>query len=209
MIFALLVVGGFAFYVMNSEERRRALRPAVLFVRDGIRAAVRGRTGVRHFSRAVHARKPWALATLGAALMLIVAVGVHAVYVRGLIDVGPEIERLKTVEQETSRMYEAAVVQFRLGALSAEALAGVIHRRVIPELQAIRARLKSLDGVPSEQKPVLARADEYLALRDESWRLRADALEKRSMTALKHADRAERASLDAFERVQLVEAVNR
>jgi hypothetical protein len=205
MIIALLVVGGFAFYVMTSEERVRAMKPAFRFLRDGLAAAMRGRAGVRFFAHAVYARRPWAVASLGAVVALMIAASVHAVWVKGLTDIRPDIERLIAVEQQTSGAYEKAVAQFRLGALSAEALARVIHGTVMPELQAVRLRLKSLDRVPDEHRPVLAQADEYLRLRDESWRLRAAALEKRSMAALKQADRAERTSLEAFDRVRVPE----
>ena len=205
MIIALLVVGAFAFYVMNHEERVRALQPPLRFLRHAVAAAMRGRAGVRVFARAVYARKPWAVASLGAAVALTIAASVHPVLVKGLTDIRPDIERLIAVEQQTSGAYEKAVAQFRLGALSAEALARVIHGTVMPELQAIRLRLKSLDQVPGEHRPVLAQADEYLRLRDESWRLRAAALEKRSMAALKQADRAERTSLEAFARVRVPE----
>jgi hypothetical protein len=102
------------------------------------------------------------------------------------------------VEQATSRAYDAAVAQFRLGAITDAALADVIVRRVMPELQTIRQRLHSIDHVRSEQRPLLAKADQYLKLRYESWRMRAEALAKRSLPALRHADQAERVSLEAF-----------
>ena len=51
----------------------------------------------------------------------------------------------------------------------------------------------------------LASAEEYLRLRDESWRLRAAALHKSSMPALRKAETAERASLQAFERLKPAE----
>ena len=69
----------------------------------------------------------------------------------------------------------------------------------------MQARLKALGRVPPEHQQVLASAQEYLRLRDESWRLRAAALHKSSMPALRKAEGAERASLEAFERIKPAE----
>jgi hypothetical protein len=97
------------------------------------------------------------------------------------------------------------VAQFKLGTVSAEGLAQVIESKIAPELQAMQSRLKTLGRVPPEHQPLLAGAEEYLRLRDESWRLRAAALHKSSMPALRKADTAERASLEALERLKPVE----
>ena len=73
----------------------------------------------------------------------------------------------------------------------------------------MQARLKTLGRVPPEHQPLLASAEEYLRLRDESWRLRAAALHKSSMPALRKAETAERASLQAFERLKPAEPAAR
>lgn len=205
MIVSLILLGAFAFYVMNPEERSRALQPVLRLLRILGEAAARGLLGARYFLVALLGRKPWAVAGLAAMGVLIVTVALHGVYLRSLTDIKPEIERLIAIEAQTSKGYEAAVAQFKLGAISADALAKTIKRNVLPELQGIRLRLKSLDRVPLEHRPILLVADEYLRLRNEAWRLRADALEKRSMAALRKADRAEQVSLEAFGRVRLDE----
>ena len=138
------------------------------------------------------------------AVTVVVAVA-SAVPLRGLADVRPEISRVIEVEGATTTAYQTAVKQFKLGALSAEALAQTIERKITPELQAAQARLKTLGRVPPEHQPLLASAEEYLRLRDESWRLRAAALHKSSMSALRKAEGAERASLEAFEKIKPVE----
>ena len=89
--------------------------------------------------------------------------------------------------------------------MNAAGLAQVIERKITPELHAMQARLKTLGRVPPEHQPLLASAEEYLKLRDESWRLRAAALHKSSMPALRKAETAERASLEAFERLKPAE----
>ena len=74
----------------------------------------------------------------------------------------------------------------------------------MPELHAAQGRIKAFEGdnVPTEHRPLVEGATEYLRLRDESWRLRADALRKSNMAALRKADRAEWESLEAFSRIK-------
>jgi hypothetical protein len=138
------------------------------------------------------------------AVTVVVAVA-SAVPLRGVADVRPEISRVLAVEESTASVYQGAVAQFKLGTVSAEALAQVIERKITPELHTMQARLKTLGRVPPEHQPLLASAEEYLRLRDESWRLRAAALHKSSMPALRKAETAERASLEAFERLKPTE----
>jgi membrane associated rhomboid family serine protease len=135
------------------------------------------------------------------AVTVVVAVA-SAVPLRGVTDVRPEISRVLAVEDSTARLYQSAMTQFKLGTVTAEALAQMIDRKITPELQAMQARLKALGRVPPEHQPLLASAEEYLRLRDESWRLRAAALHKSSMPALRNAESVERASLVAFEKLK-------
>jgi hypothetical protein len=141
------------------------------------------------------------VAAAAAAVILVAS----AVPLRGVADVRPEIARIVALEATTTRSYETAVGQFKLGAVTAEALSQLISRTITPEVQAARARVKALVGVPSEHEALVAAADEYLRLRDESWRLRAEGLQQASMATLRKADRAERASLDAFEKIKPAE----
>jgi hypothetical protein len=135
------------------------------------------------------------------AVIAVVAV-VTAVPLRGLADVRPEISRVMALEKETVSIYERSVKQFQLGTLNAPALARVIERSISPEFQAMQARLKALGRIPPEHQSLVAGAEEYLRLRDESWRLRAAALHKSNMAGLRKADAAERQSLAAYEKLQ-------
>lgn len=159
-----------------------------------------GAVGGLVLSRGIAEQKP-PLRRLGvataAALVLAVAA---AVPVRGIADVRPELARLVEVENTTTTTYQAAVDRFRKGRMSADALADVIDRTVVPELQAAQTRLSAVTGVPDQHQPLVAAADEYLRLRDESWRQRSAALRKSSVPGLRDADKTERASLDAFRR---------
>jgi membrane associated rhomboid family serine protease len=154
-----------------------------------------------------HARERKAPIYQVAAAMAIalVIVAVSAVLMRGVADVRPEIARVLALEERTAGAYEKAVGQFKNGALSAQALAKMINQSIVPELQSERARLKAITGVPHEHKPLVDGAEEYFRLRDESWRLRSDALNRSNMMALRAADRSERASLEALERIRTVE----
>ena len=72
---------------------------------------------------------------------------------------------------------------------------------IVPELHQVAGRLRALQNVPPEKKPLVASAESFLKLRDESWRLRAGALHKSDMPGLRQADSKEQASRDAFQRL--------
>lgn len=153
-------------------------------------------------SRGVSDRKPRAAHVAAAIATTVMIAVVSSARLRGIADVRPEIARVVAVEQRTASAYDNAVAKFRIGRVTADALIRVIERTIIPELQATRSRLEAIDGVvPPEHQPLVAAAGEYLRLRDESWRLRAEALHKGSMVTLRGADRTERASLEAFKKI--------
>lgn len=141
-----------------------------------------------------------AIATAATAVIGLVV----AISLRGVADVRPEIQRIVAFEAQTSGDYDHAVGLFTKGRISAAELAQLIDRTIVPELNAIRARLGALEGVPQEHRPLVATAEEYLRLRDESWRLRSEALHKSNMRRLRDADNVERASLDALNRIRMV-----
>jgi membrane associated rhomboid family serine protease len=101
-----------------------------------------------------------------------------AVPMRGITDARGEIARVVATEDKTVGVYKTAVEAFRRGKMTAEAMALLIDRSITPELEAAESRLKALNRVPAEQQPLVANAEEYLRLRRESWRLRADGLRK-------------------------------
>jgi len=139
-----------------------------------------------------------------AGCVLVIAVA-SAIPLRGIADVRPEMVRLLAIEDRTTHEYDAAANQFRLGAINAKALGQLIDQSILPELRKARERVKALTGVPREHQQLVARAEEYLRLRDESWSLRSEALHKGKMITLRQADRVERASLDALEKIRPVD----
>jgi rhomboid protease GluP len=129
---------------------------------------------------------------------------VSAVPLRGIANLRPDLDRLFEIEARIASTYDKAVGQFRLGAISANRLAEVIDRDIRPELKTATARMDAFEGVPGEQRELLENAREYLRLRNESWRIRSEALHKANMPALRKADQSEHASLLALEKTRTV-----
>jgi hypothetical protein len=147
---------------------------------------------------------------------------------RNIADVKPELARVVALEERTAVAYRAALDRFKHGRMTAEALAELADRTIVPELQAADARLQALRHVPPEHQPLVTEAREYLRLRCASWRVRADATRKANtplrrpkdgaaaanwrlqaeaqhrsnLAAAGKAEGAERVSLEAFERVR-------
>jgi membrane associated rhomboid family serine protease len=144
----------------------------------------------RSVSEGTPRARDMAIAT-AAAVVIAVA---FAVPLRGITDVRPEIERVVGLEDRTASAYQTAVGRFRKGRMTAEAVAQLIDRTIEPELLAADAHLKAVNGVPREQQPLVASAEEYLRLRYESWRLRAESLRKADVPRLQEAGDTEPAS---------------
>lgn len=140
-----------------------------------------------------------ALAVAAAAALVAIA---GALPLGGIIDVRPEIVRITAFEERTAASYDVAVDKFKRGRLTPDALSQIIDRSILPELQSIHGRVKDLRGVPREQAPLVAAANEYFKLREESWRRRSEALHKRNMKMLRDAELSERAALDAFQKMR-------
>ena len=122
--------------------------------------------------------------------------------VRGMSDVRPEIEQLAAVEQKTATAYDEAVRHFTNGEMTLKELVDVIDRAILPELGAAQKRVKTLQRVPYAQTPLLAGANEYLTLREESWRARSAGLRRKSLGTMRPPDETERASLEALDRIR-------
>ena len=153
-------------------------------------------------ARGLSDRKPAArrvAVAIGATAVIAIAA---AVPLSGVTDARPEMARVVSVEDRTAGVYETARGRFTLGRITAEKLIELIDRTIMPELQQASARLKTLDGVPDVHQPLVAHAEEYLRLRDESWRLRADGLRKTNVLTLRKADDRERAALQIIKKLR-------
>jgi membrane associated rhomboid family serine protease len=103
------------------------------------------------------------------------AVIAYAVPMRGIADVRPEISRIIALEDQTTGTYQAALERVNKGKMTADALAQLIDRKIVPELEIADNHLRSITGVPPEHRHLVANADEYLKLRAASWRLYAES----------------------------------
>lgn len=131
---------------------------------------------------------------LGMALVL-------AFPVRGITDARPDIDRLIATDEQLAATFRAAATRLALGRTTEKAMVDLIERQVIPALETERSRLASRRVVPEDQKPFVAAADEYVRVRIESWRLRATAFRKGSLSMLRQADSREGAARDVLARI--------
>jgi len=134
----------------------------------------------------------------GAVVMVVVTVWPLS----GMTDVRPEIQQLVATEQKMAARYQRATDQFIKGYITAAALAAVIDREILPEMQTLHVRFASLQRVPDQQRPLLAVAQKYLQLRDESWRTRSKGLNVGSERILKQAERSEMAANAALKEIE-------
>lgn len=120
---------------------------------------------------------------------------------RGITDARPEMDRVIAAEAKDTSTYRTAVIRFNEGLVPATALTRLIEREILPAIRTRQERLRALTGIPREHKPMVDAALKYLHLREQSWRLRAEGLQRTSMATLKQADRTEWESLEAFKQI--------
>jgi hypothetical protein len=135
-------------------------------------------------------------AVLAATVAIVV---VLAAPLRGLADVSDDVARVREGEERTARAYDTAVDRFKSGRITAHELAALADR-IVGELQAVQSELVAIDNVPTEHWPMIVRASEYLRLRQDSWRLRAEGLRAGRTQTLQEAEAAEHSALAALER---------
>jgi rhomboid protease GluP len=166
-----------------------------------------------------------AAAVMAAAFAIAIA---FALPLRSIANVKPEIVNVLATEERTVAVYREASDAFARGRLTADALAQLAERTIMFELQAADARLAALKNVPPEQQSLVADARAYLRLRGKSWQARAAAIRKTNpdlrktpspaadthsrlqaearfrsnQVALGNAEGAERAALEAFQRIK-------
>jgi membrane associated rhomboid family serine protease len=135
---------------------------------------------------------------VGAVLAATVAIIVTlASPLRGFADISGEIAKIKEGEERTAQTYDTAVDRFKAGRINAQELAKLADR-IMGELQSMQAKLAALENVPAEHWPMVEKASEYLRLRQDSWRLRAEGLRAGRARTLQQADVAEHSALAAL-----------
>jgi rhomboid protease GluP len=151
-----------------------------------------------------------------------------ALPLRNIADVKPALAYVIDTEERTATDYKAGFDRFKRGRMTADALADLAERAIVPKLQAADARLQALEHIPPEHQPVVADAREFVRLRCDSWRARAEAIRRtnkdlrqlpggaadpgwriqaearfrKNMAAAGTAESTERLSLEAFDRVR-------
>ena len=120
---------------------------------------------------------------------------------RGLDDAKADVAAVIAIEDRTAHEYDAEIGRANDGRSTMRERIVLIDQ-IRPQLQALRARLESFDKVPREQQSVVASAIEFLKTRDESWRLRKEALRKSNLQILRQADAVERISIDRFRKLK-------
>jgi len=136
------------------------------------------------------------------AALVIVVIGA-GIPMRGVIDVRPEIARISEIEEKTASAYDSAVRQFTNGELTLKELVAVIDRTILPELRAGQDRLKQLRHVPREQATLVAEADQYFKLREESWQARAAGLRRTSLKGMRSPDDTEREAREVLDNLRV------
>jgi membrane associated rhomboid family serine protease len=132
-----------------------------------------------------------------------IAIGFMSVPLRGIADVRPQITILNALEAKTTSAYDLAMLRFRNNRITRDGLAKIIDGEILPGLASAQERLLAIQGVPAQHRPIVASADEYLRLRQDSFRLRLEGLRKSSMKTLQQAEVKEIAAREALERVKL------
>jgi rhomboid protease GluP len=125
---------------------------------------------------------------------------------RGIDDGRLEVAAVTAIEERTSRKYEADVDRYNEGGLSAEQLIKMIESTIVPELEAAQQRISLLDRVPAEQKESIGYTNQYLELRQASWRLRIDGLRQRSILEARQKGRHRSGPANNQKPAQLLEA---
>jgi rhomboid protease GluP len=120
---------------------------------------------------------------------------------RGLDDARADVAAVIAVEGRTAHEYDAEIERSNDGRSTMRERIVLIDQ-IRPQLQTLRARLESFDKVPREQQRLVASAIEFLKTRDESWRLRKEALRKSNLQILRQADSVERISIDQFRKLK-------
>src|SRR4029450_193743 len=103
IFFFLLVLAAFAFYIMSTEERKRVLRWLLAASVVARRILLMVLAGLRMFVQAIQAKNRLAQAA-AIALMLVATIGAIQALRQPPADMRPELERLLTVESETTAL---------------------------------------------------------------------------------------------------------
>jgi rhomboid protease GluP len=123
---------------------------------------------------------------------------------RGLADINGEVALVKQMETRTATAYDSAVVRFQKGRMDAKELAALAEA-IASEMEVLNTHLASISNVPRDHQSLFTAISDYVKLREDSWRLRAEGLRAGQMATLQKADIAQRAALTALEQTSASE----
>jgi hypothetical protein len=192
-VFKTLIPGSFLFLLYTLVTDGLASRPNLVGLVVGVVAGV---------ALTINAgeRKP-AGRSLAIAMAAAAALVISMAWpLRGIVDVRPELVELVTREDREAAVFRLVIGQFtsRQVPIDARVLAGLIDKTILPQVSDGRARVAQISRALPEHQPLVASAAEYLRLREQSWRLRAEGFRKGKMALLREAERIERAALEAL-----------
>lgn len=103
-----------------------------------------------------------------------------------------EFKTFSAMERELITAYNAAVQQCNNGQMQPAAFADMIQRDILPRWREQRARLERYQDLPADLAQTHAKLLRYMALRDESWDLRVEAIRDNNRSKADQADRTAR-----------------
>ena len=112
---------------------------------------------------------------LGVVFVVTGALGV-SVWHAGTVEAQTELERFETTTSKLLGTYDMAVEKSRRGELTHAEVTDVLERDVLPAWRAARDRLVALNNVPSDLKPHIRAAIDYMRLTQEGWELYVQAV---------------------------------
>jgi membrane associated rhomboid family serine protease len=145
------------------------------------------------------ARPATGLVSLATLPVVVVIAGV-SIPIQSDISVRRQLAHLVALEDHTADIYRQGLQRFEkdLRRMDSKVLTELIDRTIMPELTSAASEMAALDHVMPELQPLVDSAREYLRLRKESWRIRAEGLRKRNTRLLQQADSMEQESMRAL-----------
>ena len=190
-----LAPGALVFLIIDLATSGVGSEVRVVGLAAGLIVGVILAAGVTHRKPAMRRVFATVAATVAIVIVLVAPL-------RGLDDVGADIAAVIAAEDRITHDYDAVLAAASEGRSTMRDRIVLIDQ-IRPQLQTLRTRLESFHKVPREQQPLVAGALEYLKTRDESWRLRSEALRTSNLQILGEADSVERISLDRFRKLKV------
>lgn len=109
-------------------------------------------------------------------------------------DMNSELQGFAEMEKETLDIYNALILKAQRGTVSDTDFAATIERDVLSDWVETRRRIESLIDERVAKRANLLRLVEYMKLREESWKLRVEAIREQDKNKLERADERQAAA---------------